>query len=69
MVIIYYYISFSQSQGFTPNGDISFLGALGIGVRSGIGGSSSAVVVRGLKSAFSENEFPPEGACGLDINL
>ena len=35
----------NQSEGFTPNGDISFLGALGNGVGSGIGGSSSVVVV------------------------
>ena len=33
-----------QSEGFTPNGDISFLGALGNGVGDGIGGSSSAAV-------------------------
>ena len=39
--IIYRY----QSEGFTPNGDISFLGALGNGVGSGIGGSSSAAAV------------------------
>ena len=37
-----------QSEGFTPNGDIFFLGALGIGVGSGIGGSSAvAAAVRG----------------------
>ena len=42
-----------RSEGFTPNGDIFPLGALGNGVGSGIGGSSSAVVaVRCQKVVF-----------------
>ena len=55
----YIYIYIYQSEGFTPNGDISFLGALGIGVGSGIGGSSSVVVaVRCQKVHFLKMNFP-----------
>ena len=50
------YLYTNQSEGFTSNGDISFLRALGIGVGSGIGGSSPV---------FRRRATGTRGAAGL----